>query len=68
MDGKVQAMVITVTVVSVLFVLLPLLTFFRECNVRRNVLRPNACRMTIMTVVLKLIYLETLFILLSGFH
>ena len=62
MDGKFQAMVIIVAVVSVPFVILPLLTFFRERNVRRNVSRPNVCRRIILTDVLKLIYLETVFI------
>ena len=62
MDGKVQAMVIIVAVVCVPFVILPLLTFFRERHVRRDVLRPNVCRRIMLTVVLKLIYLETVFI------
>ena len=61
MDGKVQAKVIIVAVVSVPFVVLPLLTFFRERDERRNVLRPNVCRRIILTVTSKLIYLETVF-------
>lgn len=61
MDGKVQAMVIIVAVVSVPFATLPLLTFFRERDVRRNILRPNVCRRVILIVALKLLYLETVF-------
>jgi hypothetical protein len=62
MDGKFQAMVIILTVVSVPFVIFPLFTFFRERDVRRNVLSRNVCRRIILTAVLKLIYLKTIFI------
>jgi hypothetical protein len=68
MDGKVQGMVIIVAVVNVPFVILPLLTFFREHDVRRNVLRPNICRRIKLRVRLKLINVETVFNCLGGFQ
>jgi len=68
MDGKVQEMVIIVAVLSGPFVILLLLTFFCEHDVRRNVLRPNVCRRVLLTVVLKLLYLEIVFIWLGGFQ
>lgn len=62
MDDQVQAVVIFVAVVSVPIVILPLLTFFLERDARRNVWRTNVCQRLILTVVLKLIYLETVLI------
>jgi hypothetical protein len=61
MNGRVQAMIIIMVHVTVSFVILPLVTFFCERDVRTNVLRPNVCRRIILIAILKLMTLETVF-------